>query len=67
MRAARTRHPCHHFVRCSEFYVTRERILARPRSFYLRAIAWIKLVTALPPHKGGMSSYQAGVVFENLW
>ena len=47
--------------------MTRERILARPRLFYLQAIAWIKAVTALPAQSGGMTSYQAGVVLENLW
>ena len=48
--------------------MTRERIRARPRSFYLQAIAWIRAVTT--PDADGralMTGYQSGVVFENLW
>ena len=53
-------------VPCSEFYATRRRILARPRSFHLRVIVWIDLlsldltpvcclvcgVQRAPPHQG---------------
>lgn len=47
----------------AEFFVTRERIRARPREFYLKAIQWV-IVGA---EKVGLTNYQVACVFENLW
>ena len=41
------------------------RIQGRPRKFYLQAMQWILSITG--GMEGGMDSYHAGVVFENLW
>ena len=45
----------------SEFFVTRERITARPRSFYL------KLLQLIHDNPLKLSVYDLGVLFENTW
>ena len=47
----------------AEFFVTRERIRARPREFYLKAISWV--ITS--KDRLGLTRYEAGCVFEHLW
>ena len=53
-------------VRCSvtaEFFVTRERIQAHPREFYLKNVEYI--MTAGP--KYGLNSYTLGCIYEIAW
>ena len=45
----------------AEFFVTRERITARPRSFYL------KLLQLIHDNPLKLSVYDLGVMFENTW
>ena len=47
----------------AEFFVTRERIWAHPRQFYLQAIEWV--ITGA--QKVGMDRYEVACTFEHLW
>ena len=47
----------------AEFLVAKQRILAKPRSFYLDALSFMLELSKTEK----MTSYDVGVVFERIW